>query len=233
MTRRLIDLSHEVEAGMLTYPGLPSPVITDYLSRAESPARYDGKAEFQIGRIDMVANTGTYVDAPFHRLENGTDVGQLPLSSLAFLPGRIVDPPPGERALTRDMLRGIDLGGCALVIRTGWARHWRSEHYGAPEHPFVTREAAEHLVEAGVALVGIDSVNIDDMADPSRPAHSALLRAGIPIVEHLTNLEAIGNRPFLFFAVPPRVRGMGTFTVRAFAALEEETHEPYSSYAVE
>jgi arylformamidase len=213
----LIDLSHEIEDGMVTFPGLPGPVITDHLSRAASRERYRGQAEFHIGRIEMVANTGTYLDAPSHRFAGGIDVGQLPLERVAFLPGVAV--PLRERALRPEHLADLELRGRALLVHTGWSRHFRTETYGAPDHPFVSREAAEQLARSGVALVGIDSVNIDDMSDMSRPAHTLLLRAGIPIVEHLTNLEALGERPFTFFAVPARVRGMGTFTVRAFASV--------------
>ena len=211
----LIDLSHEIEHGMVTYPGLPAPSISDHLSRETSRERYGGQAEFHIGRIDMVANTGTYLDAPSHRWEEGPDLAGLPLERLAFLRG--VRVPLHERALTAAHLAALDLRGAALLVHTGWSRHWRTDDYGRADHPYVSREAAEFLARSGVALVGIDSVNIDDMADLSRPAHTILLRAGIPIVEHLTNLEALEG-PFTFFAVPAPVRGMGTFPVRAFAS---------------
>jgi kynurenine formamidase len=212
----LIDLSHPIEHGMITYPGLPGPVIADHLSRADSAERYRGEAQFQIGRIEMVANTGTYLDAPSHRYEDGADLAGLPLSSIASLRGVLVR--LEERALRTDHLRGLDLTGAALLVHTEWSRHWRTDSYGAADHPYVSREAAALLAESGVALVGIDSVNIDDMADLSRPAHTLLLRAGIPVVEHLTNLASLAGRDFTFFAVPPRVRGMGTFPVRAFAS---------------
>ena len=217
MTRELIDLSHEIEAGMVTYPGLPAPVVTDHLSRDASRERYRGEAEFHIGRIEMVANTGTYIDAPSHRFEGGADIGALPLERVAFLRGVLVH--LQERALTVEHLAGLDLRGAALLVHTGWSQHWRTDAYGRADHPYVSRAAAESLAQSGVALVGIDSVNIDDMADMSRPAHTILLRASIPVVEHLTNLDALGNRPFTFFAVPAPVRGMGTFPVRAFAAM--------------
>jgi arylformamidase len=213
----LVDLSHAIEDGMVTFPGLPGPVITDHLSRAASVERYRGQAEFHIARIEMVANTGTYLDAPSHRFEDATDISQLPLERVAFLPGLVL--PLRERALRAEHLRDLDLRGRALLVHTGWSRHFRTERYGEPDHPFVARDAAELLAQSGVALVGIDSVNIDDMADLSRPAHTLLLRAGIPIVEHLTNLEALGDRPFTFFAVPAPVRGVGTFPVRAFASV--------------
>jgi kynurenine formamidase len=217
MTTELIDLSHPIEAGMVTYPGLPAPVITDHLARAASRERYGHQAEFHIARIDMVANTGTYLDAPSHRFEGGADIGELPLEKLAYLDGVCVR--VTERALEPDALAGLEVRGRALLVHTGWSRHWRSAAYGGPEHPYVSRAAAEMLAASGVALVGIDSVNIDDMADLSRPAHTVLLQHAIPIVEHLTNLEALGERRFAFFAVPAPLRGMGTFSVRAFAAL--------------
>ena len=213
----LIDLSHAIEHGMLTYPGLPGPVIADHLSRAASRERYRGEAEFHIGRIEMVANTGTYIDAPFHRFEGASDIAQLPLDRIANLRGVLVHLPVGKRALEVDDFAELDLRGAVLLVQTGWSRHWRSDAYAHAEHPYVSRAAAQHLAESGVALVGIDSVNIDDMADPSRPAHTLLLRAGIPVVEHLTNLGALTDQPFTFFAVPAPVRGMGTFPVRAFA----------------
>ena len=215
----LIDLSHDIESGMITYPGLPAPRISDHLSREDSRERYRGQAEFHIARIEMVANTGTYLDAPSHRFAEGPDIGQLPLERVAFLRGLVVRLPYGRRALEPGHLAGLDLRGGALLVHTDWSQHWRTEGYFGSDHPFVSRDAAQALVDAGVALVGIDSVNVDDMADPSRPAHTLLLGSGIPVVEHLTNLDALGDRPFTFFAVPARVRGMGTFPVRAFAAL--------------
>ncbi|HEX2123041.1 MAG TPA: cyclase family protein [Thermoanaerobaculia bacterium] len=220
MPKELIDLSHAIEDGMVTYPGLPAPVIADHLSRAASRERYRGEAEFHIARIEMVANTGTYIDAPSHRFEGAPDVGELPLASVAFLSGVVVHLPEGQRSLEADAIAALDLRGAALLVHTGWSRHWRTESYGRTDHPYVSREAAELLAQSDVALVGIDSVNIDDMADMSRPAHTILLRANIPVVEHLTNLAALGGRPFTFFAVPAPVRGMGTFPVRAFAALD-------------
>ena len=214
---QLIDLSHDIEHGMPTYPGLPAPAIADHLSRADSRARYGGQAEFHIGRIEMVANTGTYLDAPSHRDEGGADIAALPLERLAFLPGVLV--PLRERALRPEHLDRLELQGRAVLVHTGWSRHWRTDAYGGAEHPYVSREAADLLARSGVVLVGIDSVNVDDMADLSRPAHTLLLRAGVLVVEHLTNLDALPDRPFTFFAVPPPVRGMGTFPVRAFAAV--------------
>ncbi len=211
----LLDLSHTVTDGMETYPGLPGPVITDHLSRAASRERYDAGTEFQIGRIDMIANTGTYLDTPAHRYEGGWDLSALPLKSVALVPGVVVD---ATGAIDRHHFVGVELAGRAVLLRTGWDRHWGTPDYGAGGHPFLTAEGAAELVDAGVALVGIDSVNIDDTATGERPAHSALLAAGIPIVEHLTGLGALPNAPFTFTAVPVKVAGMGTFPVRAFAA---------------
>src|SRR5262245_22289453 len=179
-----IDLSHAVEDGMITYKGLPAPVICDYLSREASRALYAPGTEFHIGKIEMVANTGTYLDSPFHRFADGKDLSQLPLSSLADLDGVVIRLPAGERALTVEHLRPHDLRGQAVLIHTGWSAHWRTDRY-FEGHPHVSAAAAEHLVNAGAVLVGIDSYNIDDTADLSRPVHTALLRHDIPIVEHM------------------------------------------------
>lgn len=216
---RFVDLSHAVEHGMITYRGLPAPVISDHLSRAASRAYYAPGTEFQIGKIEMVANTGTYLDSPFHRYEDGADLSRLPLSSLADLEG-VVLRAHGGRAQGRSLFQGTEIKGRAVLIHTGWAEHWGSEQY-FDNHPFLTRDAAEFLAEAGARLVGIDSYNIDDTADTARPAHSVLLRAGIPIVEHLCNLNALPDSGFRFFAVPVKVRGMGTFPVRAFGLLKQ------------
>jgi kynurenine formamidase len=219
MTRRLVDLSHEIEHGMVTYPGLPAPAIGDWLSRDASRARYAPGTTFQIGKIELLANTGTYVDAPFHRYEGGNDVGDYRLESLAALDGVVVEATErAGRALDVEVFRRVAVRGKAVLVHTGWDAHWRTERYGSG-HPFLTRAAAEHLVAAGAALVGIDSLNIDDGADGTRPVHTLLLGAGIPIVEHLCNLSELREQGFQFFAVPPRVKGMGSFPVRAFAAL--------------
>ena len=216
---RFVDLSHAVEHGVVTYRGLPAPVICDYLSREQSRSHYAAGTEFQIGRIEMVGNTGTYLDSPFHRFAGAKDLSELPLRSLAELPGVVVDLPEGARALDANLLRGVEVGGRAVLLRTAWSRHYGSERY-FEGHPYVTRAAAELLVRAGAALVGIDSLNIDDTADLERPAHTLLLGAEIPIVEHLTNLAGLGSERFRFSAVPARVRGFGTFPVRAFARLD-------------
>ena len=212
----LVDLSHAVENGMITYRGLPAPLICDFLSREQSRSLYADGTEFQIGKIEMVANTGTYLDSPFHRYAHGADLSQLPLERLASLDSVVVrmDRSRG-RAVGRKDLEGYELGGKAVLVRTGWDEHWRTDRY-FEDHPFLTGEAAEVLVRAGAALVGIDSLNIDDTADLSRPVHSLLLGAEIPIVEHLRGLDQLPDRGFRFFAVPVKVKGMGTFPVRAF-----------------
>lgn len=216
---KLIDLSHEIESGMITYPGLPAPQITDHLTREASREKYAPGTEFHIGRIEMVANTGTYVDSPFHRYANGADLSSLPLTSLAYLPGVVIRTIQ-QRAIGRDSFQGKLLHGKAVLVHTGWDRYWRTEAY-AHGNPFLTRDAVEYLVDTGVALVGIDSLNIDDTGDLSRPAHSILLQNDIPIVEHLCNLQALPDSGFRFFAVPVKVKSFGTFPVRAFAIVEE------------
>jgi kynurenine formamidase len=215
---RLVDLSHTVEHGLVTYPGLPAPAIDAFLSHDESRARYAPGTEFHIGRIAMVANTGTYLDAPFHRFRDGADLAALPLERLAELPGVVIEAAPGVRAIGPAALPARDLRGRAVLVRTGWSRHFGRRAY-FEGHPFLTADAAAALVDAGAALVGIDSLNVDDTADGARPVHTALLAAGIPVVEHLTGLDVLPAEGFRFFAVPVKVRGMGTFPVRAFAAL--------------
>jgi len=214
---RLVDLSHAVEHGTQTYPGLPAPMVSDFLTRQESRRIYAEGTEFHIGRIDMVANTGTYVDAPFHRYEDGTDLAGLPLESLANLEGVLVR--AAGRATGEVAFASLDVRGRAVLVHTGWDRHWGTRQY-FEGHPFLTRDAAAHLAAAGAALVGIDSLNIDDTEDLSRPAHSILLGAGIPVCEHLCGLGQLPESGFRFFAVPVKVRRFGTFPVRAFAILD-------------
>jgi kynurenine formamidase len=215
----LIDLSHTVEDGMITYKGLPAPIICDFLSREASRARYAPGTEFHIGKIEMVANTGTYLDSPFHRYAQGDDLSQLKLESLANLDCVVVHATQRQdRAIDRLPIQIDALRGKALLVHTGWDAHWRTDRY-FENHPHLTGELAEKLVEAGVTLVGIDSFNIDSTDNDTRPVHSALLGAGIPIVEHLCNLGAVPERRARFFAVPVKVKGMGTFPVRAFAKL--------------
>jgi kynurenine formamidase len=205
-----------IEAGMVTYKGLPGPHICDYWSRAQSAALYEDGSTFQIGRIDMVANTGTYLDAPFHRFEDGADLAALDLAELASLPGVVVR--SDAMAVDANVFEGLDVAGKAVLVHTGWDRHWRTEAY-YEGHPFLTDAAARLLAEGGARLVGIDSHNIDDTRAPRRPVHTVLLGAGILVCEHLTNLQALPESGFLFSAVPPKVAGMGTFPVRAFAEL--------------
>jgi arylformamidase len=212
----LVDVSHVVEHGMITYKGLPAPIICDFLSRERSRTLYAPGTEFHIGKIEMVANTGTYIDSPFHRFADGKDLSELPLQHVANLPGVVIDADLTKtRAITRASLGGHDLRGKAVLIRTGWDRHWRTDAY-FEGHPYLTRDAAEHLVNAGALIVGIDSLNIDDTADMSRPVHTTLLGAEIPIVEHLQGLAGLPEDGFRFFAVPVKVKDFGTFPVRAF-----------------
>jgi len=225
MTARFVDLSHAVEHGVVTYRGLPAPVICDFMSREGSRAHYAPGTEFQIGRIEMVGNTGTYVDAPFHRFADGMDLAQVPLASLAELEAVVVDLPGGRRVLEVDRLEDVEVRGRAVLLRTGWSRHYGTDRY-FDGHPFLSREAAQWLVERGASLVGIDSLNIDDTADLERPAHTLLLGAGIPVAEHLTNLAALPREGFRFSAVPARVRAFGTFPVRAYARLDDNRRAP-------
>ncbi len=221
--RNFVDLSHTVEDGMVTYRGLPAPVICDYLSHAESRKHYAEGTTFQIGKVEMVANTGTYLDSPFHRFADGDDVAGLNFSSLAELravvvrvtgmSGRAVERGPVAAALA-----DFDVRGKAVLVHTGWDVHWRTERY-FEGHPFLTVDAARYLAGSGAALVGIDSLNIDDTDDDERPAHTVLLGAGIPIVEHLTRLGLLPLTDFRFSAVPVKAKGIGTFPVRAYASL--------------
>ena len=215
----LIDVSHTIEHGMVTYRGLPAPIVCDFLSREQSRAHYAPGTEFHIGKVEMVANTGTYLDSPFHRYAGGKDVSELPLERLANLDAVVVHPDPSSRAIRAGAFSGRDLRGKAVLVRTGWDAHWRTDCY-FEGHPFLTRDAAELLAASGAALVGIDSLNIDDTADLTRPVHTALLGAGVPVAEHLTGLADLPDEDFRFFAVPVKVRGMGTFPVRAFGLLK-------------
>jgi kynurenine formamidase len=212
----LVDVSHAVEHGMITYKGLPAPLICDFLSREQSRSHYAPGTEFHIGKIEMVANTGTYLDSPFHRYADGKDLSELSLDSLANLRGALFQVDCSKaRAIGPAAFQGHDLRGKAVLVRTGWDVHWRTDQY-FEGHPFLTGDAARYLRDAGAALVGIDSLNIDDTADLSRPVHSILLAAELPIVEHLRGLKQLSSSGFHFFAVPVKVRHMGTFPVRAF-----------------
>ena len=218
-TTRVVDLSHTITEGMVTYKGLPGPHICDFISREQSAANYDGGETFQIGRIDMVANTGTYVDVPSHRFADGADLSEVGVEAFVELPGLVIRQ-PFESGLAVDLaaFEGLDVRGHAVLVATGWDRHWGQDSY-YHDHPFVTAEAAEWLIAEGAALVGIDSHNIDDTRVRTRPVHTALLRAGIIICEHMTNLGALPDNGFRFTAAPPKVKGMGTVPVRAYAVL--------------
>jgi kynurenine formamidase len=216
----LIDLSHTVEDGLITYKGLPAPIICDFLSREDSRAHYAEGTEFHIGKIDMVANTGTYIDSPFHRYADGADLSQLKLEQIANLDSVLVRVPPEQRVIDQSFFAGLDLRGKAVLVHTGWSRHWKTDQY-FEGHSYLSAGAAEFLRNAGVRLVGIDSYNIDDTHDGRRPVHSTLLRDNILIVEHMCGLDALpDDRGFRFFAVPVKVKAFGTFPVRAFAALD-------------
>lgn len=217
--RRLVDLSHSIEHGMITYKGLPAPLICDHLSREASRALYAPGTEFQIGRINMVANTGTYLDSPYHRHAQGADLAELALESLAELDAVLVRVTGAAgRAIGRESFLPFEVRGKAVLVHTGWSAHWRTDQY-FENHPFLTEGAALWLRAQGARLVGIDSYNIDDTADGRRPVHTALLGAGIPIVEHLRGLEQLPAAGFRFSAVPVKVKGMGTFPVRAYATV--------------
>lgn len=217
--KRIVDLGHVIEHGMETLKVLPGPQICDFWTREGSAANYDDGSSFQMGRIDMIANTGTYLDAPFHRYADGADLADLPLSSLADLPAIVVRRPwENGIAVDADALEGREVSGKAVLIHTGWDRHWRTDRY-SEAHAFLTAAAAEWLAANGAAAVGIDSYNIDDTRTRSRPVHSRLLAAGIPICEHMTGLGQLPDEGFRFSVVPPKVRGMGTFPVRPYAVV--------------
>jgi kynurenine formamidase len=219
MTKKLIDLSHTVEHGMVTYKGLPAPIICDYLSREDSRSHYSEGTEFNIGKIELVANTGTYVDSPFHRFADGIDLSELPLESLVDLDGIVVRAQNLGRAISAVAFKNINVRGKAVLVHTGWARHWLTDQY-YEGHPFLTKDAAEFLVEAGAAFVGVDTYNIDDTTDGARPVHTILLGNQIPICEHMCGFELLPDSGFRFHAAPVKVKAMGTFPVRAYAVLD-------------
>ena len=218
--KRLIDLSHTIEDGLVTYKGLPAPVICDYLSREASRKLYAEGTEFQIGKIEMVANTGTYLDCPFHRYADGHDLSEVEIERLAELDGTLIRVPFTDTLeITRQHLENYEIRNRAVLIHTGWDRHWNTEQY-YENHPYLTEDAANYLRDCGVALVGIDSHNIDNTAGGTRPVHTVLLGAGILIVEHLCNLHSVPDQAFWFSALPPKFKGVGTFPVRALARLK-------------
>ena len=230
---RFVELSHVIHGGAVTYPGLPAPVVESWRSHEASRAHYEPGTEFHIGRIDMVANTGTYIDAPFHRYRDGADVADLGLETVADLEC-VVARAEAAREIGPALFRDLELAGRALLVHTGWSARWGNASYFTG-HPFLTEQAGRLLVGARVALVGIDSLNIDRTDGGARPVHSALLAAGIPIIEHMRGLEELPDRGARLFAVPPRVRGLGSFPVRAFAILPDvaeptrRAHRPSSS----
>ncbi len=213
----LVDLSHEIEDGTITYKGLPAPVICDYLSREESRKFYPEGTEFQIGKIEMVANTGTYVDCPFHRYADGKDLASVELERFVDLPCEIVHVPYAETLeIGPSFFECIDVKGKAVLVYTGWSEHWNTDAY-FENHPFLTEETALYLRDQGATLVGIDSHNIDDTRGNARPVHSVLLGADILVAEHLCNIKNVPlDKPCLFTAAPPKFKGVGTFPVRAY-----------------
>ncbi len=216
---KLIDLSHTIEEGLITYKGLPAPIICDYLSREDSKKYYEEGTQFQIGKIEMVSNTGTYIDCPFHRFENGKDLSEVSLESFVDIEALVIRVPHSEtKEITETYFKRHDINNKAVLIHTGWDEYWNTENY-YEGNPYLTKGAAEYLRNAGVKLVGIDSHNIDDTSGRSRPVHTTLLGAEILIVEHLCNLHLLPTKGFTFSAVPPKFKGVGTFPVRAFATL--------------
>jgi arylformamidase len=219
---KFIDLSHVIEEGVVSYKGLPAPIICDYWTREESKQWYEEGTSFQIGKIEMVSNTGTYLDTPFHRYEDGKDLSEILIEQTAMIEGIKIQVSYNETlSINKSFFEGKDLRSKAVLIQTDWDEHWKTNKYYS-NNPFLTADAAQYLVEQGVKLVGIDSHNIDDVEGKSRPVHTILLRNEILIVEHLCNLSSIpANTPFKFSATPPKVKGMGTFPVRAYAMIDE------------
>lgn len=213
--RKFLDVSHIIEDGLITYRGLPAPHICDFLTREASKSHYSNDTSFQIGKIEMVVNSGTYIDAPFHRYAEGSDISQLDIASLAGLDAIKVIIPEDVKIIDRSYFDKLDINSQAVIIQTNWSRFWNSESY-YQGHPFLTEDAAMYLRDKGVSLVGIDSLNIDDTSGGERPVHSILLGADILIVEHLCNLKDIPEFNFKFSAVPVKVKGVGSFPVRAF-----------------
>ena len=217
---RFVDLSHTIEHGLVTYKGLPAPVVCDYLSREASREKYAPGTEFQIGRIEMVTNTGTYLDCPFHRYADGKDLSEIAIAAMTDLDAIVVRAPHASaQAIGPEAFRDREIRGRAVLVHTGWNVHWNTPQY-YEGGPFLTAEAARYLRDCGVKLVGIDAHNIDDTRGGERPVHSILLGAEILIVEHLCNLGALPDEGFVFSATPPKFKGAGTFPVRAMAKLQ-------------
>ena len=218
--KKFVELSHPIVDGMKAYPGYPSPQIGAYITRDESRARYDGKAEFYIGKVEMVCNVGTYLDSPFHRYANGPDLSRIPLESIAGLDGLVLDGTPTEnRSISIDCNQS-DLSGRAVLVRTGWDERWGTDRYWELG-PYLSDSTIDVLLRGKVALVGVDFWNIDDVENHSRPAHTRFLAANVPIVEHLANLKSLPRKGFKFYAVPPPIVKGASFPVRAYAELEQ------------
>ena len=218
MATRFVDLSHTIEDGMGVLPGLPSPQIGAHLTHEASRDKYDD-AEFFLGKVDMPANVGTYIDSPFHRFKDREDLSRIPLEHLVGLPGLVLD---CSEASTRELhpeLPDRDLDGVALLVRTGWDQKWATDTYFGPA-PYLAEAFATELIERRVGLVGVDTWNVDDTTTRRRPIHTGLLDAGIYIVEHLRGLDGLPARGFRFFAPVISLRGGASFAVRAFAELE-------------
>jgi len=219
---RLVDLSHAIEHGKVYYKGLPAPIICDFLSREASRSLYENGTEFHIGRVELITNTGTYIDCPFHRYADGRDTAAMPLARFVDIPAVVVRATTAhgrrDRAIDASWFHAHDVAGKAVLVHTGWDRHWQTDAY-FEGHPYLTQDAAMWLRDAGAQLVGIDSMNIDDTSGGTRPVHSVLLREEILIAEHLTGLELLPDHAFTFTAVPPKLVGVGTFPVRAFATI--------------
>lgn len=218
--KQYIDLSHTIINGEITYKGMPAPIICDYLSRADSESHYEKGTSFQIGKIEMVGNTGTYIDCPFHRYEDGKDLSKIELNQFADLEGILIEVSYKKNlAIGKEHFLNRELRHKAVLVYTDWSKHWQTDHY-FEGHPYLTEEAANYLKEQKVALVGIDSHNIDNTIGDTRPVHSVLLKNEILIVEHLNNLKSLTGKDFYFSAVPPKIQDFGTFPVRAFATLK-------------
>ncbi|MEL6676866.1 MAG: cyclase family protein [Bacteroidota bacterium] len=217
---RIIDLSHTISTDTLTYQGLPKPIICDFMSREASQEHYEAGTSFQIGRIDMVVNSGTYIDVPFHRYADGQDLSVMPIQHFVGLPGVKVNHffEQNDLEIGREVFEDIDVKGKAVLIYTGWDRFWQTEQYFKP-HPYLNEQAALYLREEGAVLVGTDAKNLDDTRGKARPAHTILLKENILIVEHLNGLDRLPGEGFYFSAIPPKFEGLGSFPVRAFAEI--------------
>lgn len=212
----LVDVSHQITDAMTTSPGLPEPTVEE---RTVAPGVVPGTSS---GRLTMVGATGTHVETPAHRYRDGADLADLDLARVAALPGVVITV-ASSGGIGPEVFSGLDVRGRAVLVRTGWDRHWRTEAYGSPDHPHLTETAAKALVDGGAALVGIDSVGVDDTSpgmEGARPALAVLLAAGVPVVSHLCLLDQLPEEGFSFFAVPAKVRGMAAFPVRAFALVD-------------